>query len=107
MILSQGQQTLVAQLQQVKELPTKCYQVGFANSKTAEMVEYFAKHGMLTVDEQAQEIVINDAVFSKIATDNGILDEFDQLTEYGQTLSQQQIEEKFTLFPKLLKFVSF
>ncbi len=104
MILSHEQQVLVAKLNQVRELPNELFRVCFTNRKTSAHARILATAGILEIDEVNEAVQVLDP-FDQLTRDNGITDEFGELTELGSSLVVETIEESFQLFIKLQKFV--
>ena len=107
MILSNNQKILVAKLNQVKENPTECYQIGFENDKTVEIINLLQREQYISVDEDEQTIELDEQRFNELATENGILDETGTLTSEGTELADKTIEEGYGVLLKLMKHVSF
>ena len=103
MILSEDQSTLVAQLVAKQDEPLECFKLIHTNAKTIAFGQLFSRRGLITLSDESVEL---NSEFFETAKANGLIDDTDQLTERGQELSQQTIEESFKLFRVMLSVVS-
>jgi len=99
MFLSNEQQTLVAQLVLKQDQPAECFGLIHLNAKTRAFGDQFVKHGLITIAETSVELLPK---FFTEAHRNGITDESGNLTEDGEGMSKETIEETFRFFRAML-----
>lgn len=103
MILSHEQLVLVAQLVTKQTQPVECFVLVSTNAKTITFGQVFEKNNMLKITDD--EVTLLPEFFD-VAERNGIVEETGTLTEVGEKLSQETIQEKFQLFKVMLTYVS-
>lgn len=103
MILSHEQLVLVAQLVTQQEQPVECFMLISTNAKTNSFGRVFEENGLILIGEEEVELLPE---FFEQAERNGVIDESGQLTEEGEELSQQVIEESFRFIKSMLAYVS-
>lgn len=103
MILSTEQQALVAQLLKKQDQPADCFQLISSNAKTRAFGKFFETNKLITVGDGTVEF--NPAFFVQ-AYRNGITDEAGALTDQGDEMSQQTIEETYRFLRAMILFAS-
>lgn len=99
MILSNEQQTLVAQLVIKQDQPAECFGLISSNAKTRSFGQLFEKHKLVRINEDTVDLL---PAFFVEAHRNGVTDENGNLTEDGEAMSKETIEESFRFFRALL-----
>jgi hypothetical protein len=103
MILSTEQQTLVAQLVIKQDQPEECFGLIGSNAKTRSFGQLFEKHKLVKINKDTVDLL---PAFYVAAHRNGVTDEHGNLTEDGEALSKNNIEETYRLFRAMLSVVS-
>lgn len=99
MILSKEQQVLVAQLAIKQKQPAECFGLISSNAKTRSFGQLFEKHKLIKLNEDTVDLL---PAFFVDAHRNGVTDESGNLTEYGEELSKNTIEETYRFFRAML-----
>ena len=98
-MLSPEQQVLVAQLIKKQGQPDECYLLIKQNAKTRAFGQLFEQQRFVVVKNDTVELT--PALFVQ-AHMNGITDDAGLLTEEGESMAQQIIEETFKFFRTLI-----
>jgi hypothetical protein len=104
MILSRAQQVIAAKLFQGTDQQSVLSSVIHQNEKTVSIGRFFERNRVVKINDDQGEIDINVEKLTKICQQNGIIDENNQLTEYGQELIDDTVNESVLL--RVLRYAS-
>lgn len=103
MLLSTEQQALVAQLLKKQDQPADCFQLISSNAKTRSFGKFFEDNGLIAIQDET--VAFNPAFFVQ-AHKNGITDEAGVLTDQGEAMSQETIEETYKFLRAMILYAS-